>query len=265
MTDIFNFQFMQYAFIGGLLASIACGVIGSYIVTKRLVFIAGGISHAAFGGVGLGYFLGINPNIGALIFGLLASFLMGCFTKKAHVREDTSIGVLWTLGMGLGIMFIHLSQGYVPDLFTYLFGNILSISFQDIIFIIVLDLIILSVVTVFYKELLAIAFDEEYALTRGIPVFFFYILLLEIIALGIIILIKIVGIILVLALLTLPAAIAQKWTKTLRFLMIVSVFLSMFLILSGLYISYYWNLPAGATIVLLACGLFLISQLKKSV
>jgi zinc transport system permease protein len=261
MIEILKLEFFRNAIIGGILASIACGIIGSYIVSKRIVFITGGISHACFGGIGIGYFLGINPLIGALLFGIFSSFLIGTASLKAKEKEDTIIGVLWAFGMSLGILFISLSKKYAPDLLSYLFGSILTITFTDIKLMIFLDLIILISVFIFYKEFLAISFDEEFSKVRGINVEFFYLFLLFLVSLTIVLLLRIVGIILVISLLTIPPAIISQFSYKLNRIMIFSSFTIIFFITSGLFISYFLNIPSGATIILLASFFYLASLL----
>jgi zinc transport system permease protein len=264
MIEILKLEFFRNAIIGGILASIACGIIGSYIVSKRIVFITGGISHACFGGIGIGYFLGINPLIGALLFGIFSSFLIGTASLKAKEKEDTIIGVLWAFGMSLGILFISISKKYAPDLLSYLFGSILTITNTDIKLMIFLDLIILISVFVFYKEFLAISFDEEFSRIRGVNVEFFYLFLLFLVSLTIVLLLRIVGIILVISLLTIPPAIISQFFHKLNRIIVFSIFVIIFFIIFGLFISYFLNIPSGATIILFASFFYLISLLISS-
>jgi len=263
MIESLQFEFFRNGLIGGVLASIACGIIGSYVVSKRIVFISGGISHACFGGIGIGYFLGFNPLIGALLFGVFSSFLMGEASLKAKEKEDTIIGVLWAVGMSLGIIFISLSKTYAPDLFSYLFGSILTITESDIKLMIFLDFFIFISVILFYKEFLAICFDEEFSRVRGLNVDFFYLFLLFLVALTTVLLLRVVGVILVIALLTIPSAIISQFFHSLKKIMLFSVLLGIFLMIAGLFLSYFLNLPSGATIVLLSSFCYLISLLLK--
>jgi len=263
MIESLQFEFFRNGLIGGVLASIACGIIGSYVVSKRIVFISGGISHACFGGIGIGYFLGFNPLIGALLFGVFSSFLMGEASLKAKEKEDTIIGVLWAVGMSLGIIFISLSKTYAPDLFSYLFGSILTITESDIKLMIFLDFFIFISVILFYKEFLAICFDEEFSRVRGLNVGFFYLFLLFLVALTTVLLLRVVGVILVIALLTIPSAIISQFFHSLKKIMLFSVLLGIFLMIAGLFLSYFLNLPSGATIVLLSSFCYLISLLLK--
>ena len=263
MVEALQFEFFRNGLIGGILASIACGIIGSYVVSKRIVFISGGISHACFGGIGIGYFFGFSPLIGALLFGVFSSFLMGKASLKAKEKEDTIIGVLWAVGMSLGIILISLSKRYAPDLFSYLFGSILTITETDIKLMIFLDFFIFISVILFYKELLAISFDEEFSRVRGLNVDFFYLYLLFLVALTTVLLLRVVGVILVIALLTIPSAIISQFFHSLKKIMLFSVALGVFFMIAGLFLSYLLNLPSGATIVLLSSFFYLISLLFK--
>lgn len=265
MMEILKYSFFQYALLSGILASFACGIIGSIVVSKRIVSICGGIAHASFGGIGLGYLLKINPSLGGFIFGILASIGIGTISKKTKQSEDTSIAIFWSAGMSLGIIFIGMSQGYASDLFTYLFGNILAVSRFDIVLLVVLDIIIGTVLLFFYKEILALCFDEEYLEVRGLPAFTLYLCLLVLISLTVVVLMKVVGIILVIALLSLPAAIAGKFTRTLKSMMFWSVVLSMLLITGGLFVSSMYDLPTGATIIIISTIVFLVSTAYRKI
>lgn len=260
-----QYEFMRNALLAAVLVSVACGIVGTLVIIKRLVFISGGIAHAAFGGIGLGYLIGLNPVITAIPFSISAALLIGTISRKTRISEDAAIGILWAIGMALGVLFIGLAPGYAPDLFGYLFGSILTVPFSDIILMLVLDLIIISVVLFFFKEFQAIAFDEEFSEIRGIPVRALYLLILCLIGLSIIILIRVVGIVLVIALLTIPSAIARQFINRLRPLMIFSIVGAVILTVAGLLLSYYFNLPSGATIVLLlGVAFFTVFFLKKA-
>jgi len=265
MWEVFQYEFMRNALIAGVLASIACGVVGVFIIVKRIVFISGGISHAAFGGIGLAYLVGMDPILGALLFTLLSALGMGIISKRTRQHEDTLIGILWAMGMALGVIFIGLSPGYAPDLFSYLFGNILTVPHSDIIVMLILDVVIVSIVFLLYKEFLALSFDEEFATVTGVPTSYLYLVLLSIIALTVVILIRVVGIILVIALLTIPSAISGQFTYSLKRMILLSIIIGAFSILSGLYLSYLLDLASGATIVLVSGTLFLVSSLYKAV
>jgi zinc transport system permease protein len=261
LTGILEYTFMQNAFLAAVLVSVACGVVGTYVVVKRIVFISGGISHAAFGGIGLGYFLGVNPILAAIPFSVVSALLMGLTSKKVKVSEDTAIGILWSLGMAIGIIFINLTPGYVPDLMSYLFGSILTVPVNDLIIMFILDVIIIIMVLLFQREFQGISFDEEFSQVMGMPTTAIYLLLLSLVALSVVVMIKVVGVILVIALLTIPAAIAKQYTYNLGRMMILSVVLGMILTTAGLYLSYLFNLASGATIVLVLGLGFLVSVL----
>ena len=225
MTDLLNilsYEFIQNAILAGLLASIVCGLIGPFIVTRQMVFISGGLSHSAFGGLGIAYFMGINPLYGATVFVLLSAAGVGLFEETTG-KSDLFIGILWATGMAIGIIFIHLTPGYAPDLMTFLFGNILTVPRSDISIMLILVLFVSLSVLVFYKGFVSIAFDEEYAKARRLPVRFLNIGLLLLIGLSIITLIQVVGIILVIALLTIPVAIAEEFSTRFHRIMIISV------------------------------------------
>jgi len=259
MWDALQYEFMRNAVYAGLLASVACGVIGSYVVVKRIVFISGGIAHASFGGIGLGYFVGISPMLGAMIFTVGSALSLGFVTRRTRLPEDTVIGVLWAMGMALGVVFIGLAPGYAPDLFSYLFGNILTVPGSDLVLMLVLDAIIVTVVAALYKEFLALAFDEEFGTVVGVPVQAMNLLLLTMIALTVVVLIRVVGIILVIALLTIPATLARQFTHDLRKIMVLAVLFGIAISFGGLWLSYEFDLASGATIVLLGGTVLLAS------
>jgi zinc transport system permease protein len=263
MTELWGYEFMRHALAAGLLASVACGIIGVYVVTKRIVFISGGIAHTAFGGVGLGYLLGINPVWGALLFTIPVSLFMGAITRRGRLPEDTAIGIIWSLGMALGIIFIGLAPGYAPDLMSYLFGNILLVPLADLWLMLGLDGLILVTVLLFHREFQAIAFDEETSRVLGVPVDILYLVLLALIAFTVVVLIRVVGIILVIALLTIPAALARQMCHNMTRMMLISVALSFLFTLGGLLVSFYLDVASGATIILLAGAAFFLFILAR--
>lgn len=252
MLEILQYEFIQNALIAGLLASVACGIVGVYVVVKKTVSISGGIAHASFGGIGLGYFLGINPVLGAMFFAIASALGMGLIIRRTRLPEDTAIGILWAMGMASGIIFIGLTPGYAPDLFSYLFGNILTVPTLDLVLMLILDVVIILVVVLFYKELLFISFDEEFSTVVGVPTSRLYLLLLCLVALTVVVLIRVVGIILVIALLTIPAAIARHFTHSLKKMMLLAILLGIIFTFSGLWLSYLLDLASGATIILVS-------------
>lgn len=254
---------MVNAMLASLLASIAAGVIGTYVVVKRIVFISGGISHATYGGIGLGYLLGFNPMFGAIGASIITAGIVSKVSKKKKQSEDMLIGIVWAFGMALGIFFINISEGYAPDLMSYLFGNILLVSGTDLILMTVLNIIVISLVYLNFGKFQAITFDEEFAKSIGINTERIYLLLLVLIALTVVMLIKLVGIVLVIALISIPPAIAIKYVKSLKQMMVVSVLLGMIFTIFGLFISYYLNLTSGASIIFVSVIGYLISYFSK--
>ena len=252
-------SFMQNAIVGGILASVACGAIGSYVVVKKIGYLAGGIAHAVLGGMGIAYYLGRSPIEGALVSAIVFAFILGWVSLRMQQQEDTIIGALWAGGMAVGILFISQTPGYNVDLMSFLFGNILMIASEDLYWIAGLALIILVIVFIFYNQFISVSFDEEFARLRGIPVERFYLLFLSLVALTVVILIQIVGLILVIALLTLPAAIAGLYVRSLSLMMILAALFGMIFTTGGLAISYQPDLPPGPTIILLAGAFYLIS------
>lgn len=261
MPEILTYGFMQKALAASLLASVACGVIGTFVVVKRIVSMSGGISHAAYGGVGLGYMLGVPPLAGAAVFSLLGAFGIGLAHRRFEQASDTVIGMIWAVGMALGIIFVSLTPGAVPDLMTYLFGDILTVSSFDVYMMLALDAIILVLVALLYKELLAVAYDEEFAQVLRLPVEFIYFLLLALIALTVIALIRVVGIILVIALLSLPPATARIYVRRMGSMMGLSVVVGGVCSLAGLALSYHLEIPSGPVIILSAAVVYTLSVL----
>ena len=255
--------FMQNAVIIGLLASVACGVMGTYVVVRRIVFVSGGISHTVLGGMGIAYYYGFDPIHGAIVSALVAALVIGFVSLRYHQYEDTLIGALWAIGMAVGILFIYKTPGYNVDLMSYLFGNILMVETDSIRVLGYLDAFIILSVILFYKRFLAVCFDEEYSRLQGIGVVGTYLLLLCLIALTVVILIQVVGIILVIALLTLPAATARHYARSLGQMMILASILGALFTTSGLIVSYEPNLPAGATIIVIAGLAYLFAAAVK--
>lgn len=267
--DALQYTFIQRAILATLLTSVACGVIGVYVVTKKIVFIAGGISHACFGGIGLSFYLGLNPLVGLLPFSILSAVSLGFLSKKTKVSEDSAIGILWSLGVAVGVILIYLTPGYAPDLMTYLFGNILTVPASDIWLMVAIDVIILVIVTLFFKEFLSMCFDEEYTRIVGVSADKIYLLLLCLLALATVAMIKVVGIILIIAMLSIPASISRKFSHNMKTMMVYSGIISTVLSLIGLALSYQFDLPSGATIILVMSIVYLlvvgISELQKRI
>lgn len=264
VTDLLSYDFMRSALLAGFLVSIACGVMGTLVVLNRIVFLSGGIAHAAYGGVGLAFYLGIDPVIGAVVFSLLASMGMGIVQRKTQQRSDTLIGVMWAVGMALGIIFINLSPGYKADLMSYLFGSILAVTHLDILLMLAVTLLIIILVTVFYKLLLAISFDETFARVRNIPVDVLYLMMITLVGLTVVVAMRVVGLIMIIALLTIPAAIANLFVKRMWKIMLLASGLSMLFTFIGLLLSYTLNLTSGATIILVAGASYLLAFMIRA-
>jgi len=260
---ILNYSFMQKALMAAVLASILCGIIGAVIVEKRLVSMSGGIAHTSFGGIGLGYLLNVPPIITGMIFAIIASISLPVIKRKTNTASDTLIGIFWATGMALGILFIGLTPGYPPDMTSYLFGDILTVSTLYLILLSVLSIVVLIVFISMFNYWKAYLFDETYLHVIGVKTSFFERILYILIALAIVLLIKVVGIILAIALLTIPSAIAKLYTKQLKVMMIAATLISMFTSIGGLVLSYYFNIPSGATIILLAVVIYFGSYILK--
>ena len=265
IIEALQFGFMRNALIAGVLVSAACGVIGTLVVVNRIVFISGGIAHAAYGGIGLGYFLEFNPVLGAIIFSVAAALGMGTVQRKTRQRVDTIIGVIWAIGMALGIILVDLTQGYKADLMSYLFGSILTVPSSDLLIMLALDIVIVVLVTLFYKELLAISFDETFATVENVPVDAIYMVLLCMIALTVVMMMRVVGLIMVIALLTMPAAICGQFVKDLKKMMVWASILGVIFTTTGLWLSYFLNLTSGATIILVSGAVYLLSLAVRQV
>lgn len=259
MLEFLQYDFMRNALAAGVAASVLCGIIGIYVILNRIVFISDGITHAAFGGIGLGYFLGMDPLIFAVISALATALGIGVVSTRSRVSEDTAIGVFLATGMALGIILMSLSKGYSKDLFGYLFGNILAVTAWDVEVIVGLTLVVIIMVAALYKEFLILSFDPLYAEAIGLPVQGLRLLLLCMVALSIVVLIKIVGIIMVIALLTIPGAIARRHVRGIPRIMAAAIILGAAFVMTGLFISYMLDVPSGATIILTAAAGFFIS------
>ena len=258
MFDVLQYEFMRNALLAGILTTIVCGIIGSLVIVNRLVFITGGLSHAAYGGIGLAIFLGFSPLLGALGFAIIVSALLAWLTFHDRHRSDTVIGLLWAAGMALGIILIDLTPGYNIDLMSYLFGSILLISQQDISAMIILTMFVGLSVFFLYPQFLALSYDTEFAHIRGIPVKILYTFLLVMVAISVVMIIRLVGLILVIAFMTIAPFIAEKFAKSLGSMMLYSFLLNLLFTVTGLMISYKCNLTAGATIILCASAFFVV-------
>ena len=269
MSEFFNALatnvLLQHALLAGIIASVACGVVGSYVVARRITYIAGGIAHCTLGGMGIAQYLHavygwqhVRPLHGAVASALLAAIIIGWVSLRARQREDTVISALWAIGMAVGVLFIAATPGYQQDLMSYLFGNILLVSRENLMLIVGLDVVVVGLGLLFYNKFLAVCFDEEFARLRGVAVEFYYLLLLCLTALTVVVLVTVVGMILVIALLTLPVAVATHFVSRLWQVMLLSAVLSAALTTAGLAVSYAPEMPPGATTIALAGGLYLL-------
>lgn len=252
---------MRTALAAGLLTSVICGVIGTLVVVNRIVFLAGGIAHAAYGGIGIAFFFGLPYMAGTTGFSLAVAMTMAAVTVKAKHRSDTIIGVLWAVGMALGVILLDLTPGYNVDLMSYLFGSILTVPVSDLWIMLAVAMVNIGVVTYFYNDYLSMSYDEEFAQIRGVAVRRLYFLLIGLVAVSIVMIIQVVGLILVIALLTIPPFICEKYARSLTAMMVYSSALSIIFTVTGLYLAYRFNLTSGAAIILVAGAGFLISLL----
>jgi len=261
MIEALSYEFIQNAIIAGILVSFAAGIIGSLVVVNRMVFLAGGMAHASYGGIGLAVFLGLPIFFGASVFAVGAALMIAYLTINDRNRLDTFIGLIWAVGMAIGVILIDLTPGYNVDLMSYLFGSILAVSREDLYYMGGLLAVILFVVTFWYRQILAVSYDSIYASLRGINVKFFYSLILVLSALTVVVAIKVVGLILVIAMLTIPVYISEKLSSSLYGMMMLSGVLATIFTLTGLWVSYSYDLTSGASIIIISAmflGLFLI-------
>ncbi|MFN8389982.1 MAG: metal ABC transporter permease [Bdellovibrionota bacterium] len=270
LTEALSLPLFQRAVAAGLLVSVTCGIIGTYVVVKRMASISGGLSHAAFGGVGLGYMLGFSPMLGALGFCVGSAVILGMVYRHRKDSLDTLISIFWSLGMALGMLFIALTPGYAPDLSSYLFGSIVFVPENYLTFSFALDVAIVLVTVILFKEFQAVSFDEEFSEVSGIAVEAIFVFLLALTALAVVTLIRVAGVILTIALLTTPAVIARQWSESLQKMMVLSTLITAGSILSGLF-SAYWlserysvDVPTGPLIIVLVTVLYGISTAARS-
>jgi zinc transport system permease protein len=258
IAHLLQFDFVRHALVAGLLASVLCGIVGTFVVVKRLVFISGGISHAAFAGLGLCHYLGADYRWGAGAVAVASALALAGSGRGRGRSHDATIGILWALGMAVGIVFLHLTPGYAPNLQTYLFGNILTVTAQDVRLTAGLVVVLLALLALFWKELVAVAFDEAFAAVQGVPVRLALAGLMIAVALAIVFLIQLVGTLLVIALLTIPPALALRLANGFFAVMATATLAGALMTLGGLAISYSFDLPSGPAVVLLGAALLLL-------
>lgn len=264
MLEALQFEFMRNALMAGLIVSIICGIMGTLVVVNRVVFLSGGIAHSAYGGIGLSFFMGWPFLAGTMGFALAAALIMAAVTLKAKHRADTMIGVIWAVGMAVGIVLLDLTPGYHVDLMSYLFGSILTVPASDLLAMLSIGLIIFLVTIYFYKDFIAMGYDEEFARARGVPVNKLYFLMIAILALSIVMIIQVVGLILVIAMLTIAPFMVEKYTKSLLAMMLWSALLNMAFSVCGLWLAFRFNLTSGAAIILVAGMFFILDIIFQS-
>ncbi|QKF76738.1 metal ABC transporter permease [Arcobacter defluvii] len=261
MLEVLQYSFIQNALIAGILISIAAGIIGSLVVVNKITFLTGGIAHSSYGGIGLAIYLGIPVLFGATIFAVLTAIIIAIITLKNRTRIDAIIGIMWASGMAIGIIFVDLTPGYNVDLMSYLFGSIIAVSNEDLIFMSLLDFFIIFIILFFYKQILAVSYDSEFASLRGINVKFFYTLILILAALCVVAAIKAVGLILVIALLTIPTYLAETFANKLSSMMLISSILATIFTIIGLIVSYVYDISSGASIIMVSVIILTVVKL----
>lgn len=264
MMDLLQYTFIQHALIGSLLASIACGLVGTYIVTRRLVFISGGLTHASFGGIGLGLYTGVPPILAAAVFAVLSAFGVEWLSKRKEMREDSAIAVFWALGMAVGVMFTFLSPGFTPDLSAYLFGNILTITRGDLLLLGCVAGVLAVFFTLFRHPIVYVAFDREFARSQGLRVQLLEYVLMMFIALTIVACLRMVGIVLVISLLTIPQMTANLFSQRFAGIIWLSIGIGYLSCLGGLYLSFRENIPSGASIIFFSIVIYAVCKVGKS-
>jgi zinc transport system permease protein len=263
MLEVLQYDFIQNALIAGVLISIAAGIIGSLVVVNKITFLTGGIAHSSYGGIGLAIYLGLPVLFGATVFAVLTAVIIAFITLNNRNRIDAIIGMMWASGMAIGIIFVDLTPGYNVDLMSYLFGSIIAVSNDDLIYMTALDIFIVCTVVFFYKQILAVSYDSEFATLRGINVKFFYTLILILAALCVVAAIKAVGLILVIALLTIPTYLAESFASKLSTMMVISSILATIFTILGLVVSYIYDISSGASIIMVAVIILAFVKLIK--
>lgn len=265
LNDILEYQFLQNAFVAAILVSVIAGIIGTYITVRRLVFLSGGITHASFGGIGIAYYFGINPVLGAIVFSILSAFGIETLSRRKSLREDSAIGILWAFGMAIGVIFIFLTPGYAPNLMSFLFGSILTVTHSDLVYLSLMALVVVVFFTFLYRSILYIAFDPEFARTQKVPVTLLNYILIAFIAIAIVLSIRVVGIILLISLYTIPPATANIFSQHFGRIILWSILISFVGSAMGLLFSYRVNIPSGASIVMVLVAIFGLTKLLNSV
>ncbi|MBI9085716.1 MAG: metal ABC transporter permease [Desulfobacterales bacterium] len=265
MLDALQYEFFRNALAAGLLASVICGIMGTLVVVNRIVFLSGGIAHAAYGGIGLSFYFGWPYLAGTIGFSLASAMVMAAVTLRARHRADTIIGVIWAVGMAFGIVLIDLTPGYNVDLMSFLFGSILTVPRSELWIMVILGMLVTALVVLFYNDLLALSYDEEFARIRGVPVRALYFLMIGMLAVTVVMIIQVVGLILVIALLTIPPFIVERHAKSLIQMMVGASLLGVVFTVAGLTLAYRFDLTSGAAIILVAGGGFFLSMIMERI
>mgnify|MGYP004442700395 FL=1 len=265
MLDMLQYEFFRNALYGVVIISIAAAMIGTYIITRRLVAICGGVTHACFGGLGLGYFLGMNPVVMAAVFAICSSVSVEWMSTRFRVREDSAIAVIWAIGMAIGVLFVFLTPGYVPELNSFLFGNILTITHGDIIAFGVFALVLVAFFAIFYRQIVVCAFDRDFAKVIHLPVRFINYTMTVLVAVCIVLTIRLVGVMLLMSMLSLPMMSAEVWCKRFKSMMFASIAISLLCSVAGLLIGSVVDVPCSAIIVLIMVAVFVVMKSIKGV
>jgi len=264
-AELFEYTFINHALLAAMFSSIICGILGTYIVTKRMVFITGGITHASFGGIGMAFYFGLAPFAGAVFFAIISALGIEWFSKKGDIRNDSTIGILWSLGMAIGIIFVYITPGFTPNLMSYLFGSILTVSTSELYIMASLTVVVSLFFYFFYRPILFFAFDENFAKSQKAPIGFVNYTIMLLIAFGIVINIKIAGIILVMSMLTLPQNTANLFSNNFKQIIIYSILISFVGTLAGLAGSFWLGVPSGASIIFTLTLMFFVAKTVKAV
>lgn len=263
MSELFSHQFVWIALVASLLVSVCSGIIGSMIVANNNVFVAGGVAHGAFGGVGLALFLGFSTSLGAVIFSVIMALFLAYIFLYQRQYLDACVGASWAFGMALGVIFIDITPGFSNDLSSYLFGSLLSVSMQDLVCMGLFDVVIVGFVALFYQQILALFYDSEFCALRGMRVNLWLSVIFVLIALGVVFSMSVGGLILVLAILSIPAYIANLFAKSLKNMMYLSTLIALVCMWGGFFIAYYWNLSIGACVVIMLALLMALAMCIK--
>ncbi len=264
-AELFEYTFINHALLAAMFSSVICGILGTYIVTKRMVFITGGITHASFGGIGMAFYFGLAPFTGAVFFAIISALGIEWFSKKGDIRNDSTIGILWSLGMAIGIIFVYITPGFTPNLMSYLFGSILTVSTSELYIMASLTVVVSLFFYFFYRPILFFAFDENFAKSQKAPIGFVNYTIMLLIAFGIVINIKIAGIILVMSMLTLPQNTANLFSNNFKQIIIYSILISFVGTLAGLAGSFWLGVPSGASIIFTLTLMFFVAKTVKAV